>query len=96
MPGKKKLGRTWLNPKDSSDTGAMSYSVQTYADDNAYVHADLEITDATRAISLDFDFSDLSTYTARRKKLDLIQAELSRLGQAMDDAAASRKWWSRD
>ena len=49
----------------------------------------VKIADCNRAVSLDFDFSDMKGYKEKRKKLIILITELNKLRVMIDDTVAT-------
>ncbi len=80
-----KKSRKWLNPRNSDDTGAMSWSVEG---DSYNVNANLTIRDCSRQVSLDLSCSSKTSkwdtsYAERADKLELMIAELTKFKYAL-------------
>jgi len=82
--------RLWLNPKASSDSGALQYEVSIekgYIDDKyRYLSANLDIWDCNRRISLDFGFDSDKSAKERDKKISLMITALQEIKQALGKA----------
>ena len=72
----KKVGRVWLNPKKSNDTGALSWEVTA---DSYSVVGTLTIRDGSRQISLGFDDTGRED---RLAKFDLLLKEITAMRAA--------------
>ena len=93
MRDRKKFGssRKWLNPEHSDDTGMIQWEVEA---DDWSIHANFDIWDCSRKISLSFD-----TYAERKnpskghkeavqraKKIDILIEELQKIGYGSQKA----------
>jgi len=75
--------RQWLNPKSSSDTGAISVTATA----EAYgVEAEVVIRDCARQITLDFSFCGKTELKQRTVKLNKIITDITRLRDSLPEA----------
>lgn len=66
--------RDWLNPEDSSDTGAIHHrcGVEEYDEPCSYIDAALQVRDCSRSVDLEFSCYDEKSYNERLIKIDKI------------------------
>jgi hypothetical protein len=75
--------RKFLNPK--TGVAAIECSAELT---HKWFDINVKITDCSRAVNLQFEFSDIKGYKERRAKLILIINELSALLASIDDKMA--------
>lgn len=70
--------RKWLNPKDSSDSGMVSYKVH-HDEGSSWISAELGLWDCNRKITLDFDCGNYEQAKNRAIKLDILIESLQEM-----------------
>lgn len=89
--------RIWLNPKDSTDTGAIHWQIEQ--SDDSEIYAAINIWDCGKKVSLNFDCGITSWSTSpaeRAKKIDLMVGALQEFKAAMGKAYANLKEVEKD
>jgi len=80
--------RYWLNPKSVYNSGAISYSVKSYPEDeyDDSVESELSIWDCSRKITLDFSFYTLEGSKVVSKKIERLINSLEEIKLALGKA----------
>jgi len=81
--------REWLNPINISNSGAISYAVSSWSDDQ-YIDGEMSIWDCNRKVNLDFSFGTKQGAKNVASKINKMIDALEEIKAALGEAYARK------